>query len=396
MNSRGRRVGIVGAGPGGLSTAIAFHQAGFEVTLFERTPQVKAMGGAVLLNLPVLSILRGYGVNIEGLGAFAKTEFRNWKGKLRTRLPFNPVVEEKAGLPGWHYGMLRSAAFARMLAVAPPEIIRPGHACVGYAETPDGIRADFENRESHEFDLLVGADGIHSVLSRQAFGDPKLFHCGIQVWLGWCHCDDVPRDVGFISHSPRVQASYFPILHEGREAYEWWIVEPQAEGQAPPVDVRGHINGLLQGWTDPLPRLAAATDMDTNLFRWEIYNRPPLERWSKGRLVFVGDAVHPVSPYAAYGMGMAIEDGYFLAKALAGIDLSDKVGLDAGIATYEGQRVAYANKQTALARGLGHVFHSAPAPLRPIRDFIFDNTPFLERFLVKNYLKDAEAEMMAL
>jgi 2-polyprenyl-6-methoxyphenol hydroxylase-like FAD-dependent oxidoreductase len=83
-----RRVAVVGAGPGGISAALAFHRAGHEVRLFERAPKVTPLGGAVLLSLPVLSILRHYGVNIDNLGAMAITEFRDWKGRLRVRLPF--------------------------------------------------------------------------------------------------------------------------------------------------------------------------------------------------------------------------------------------------------------------------------------------------------------------
>ena len=394
--ARRQRVGIVGAGPGGLSAAIAFHRAGHEVRLFERQAEVKPLGGAVLLSLPVLSILRSYGVDIDNLGAFATTEFRDWKGRLRVRLPFNQRAEEKAGLPGWHYGMLRSAAFARMLNVLPPDIIRSNHQFTHFDERDDAVTIHFDNGESWEADLLVGADGIGSAVAKQVFGDPGLFHCGIQVWLAWCHCDGVPRDVGYISHSPNVQASYFPILHEGKPGFEWWIVEPWNEGQQFHGDVKSHLMRHLEGWVDPLPRLAAATDFERNVFRWDIYNRPPLANWSRGRVSFVGDAVHPVSPYAAYGMGMAIEDGFWLARSLEGMDLADRGALAQGLERYDAQRVAYTNKQATLARRLGYIFHRAPWPWSTLRDAVFNHTRFLERVLVKDYLKDAEDQMIAL
>jgi 2-polyprenyl-6-methoxyphenol hydroxylase-like FAD-dependent oxidoreductase len=99
----------------------------------------------VVLSVPVLCILRSYGVDIENLGAFAVTELRDWKGHLRARLPFNKRVEEMAGLPGWNYGMLRSAAYERMLEVLPPEAIHAGHRCVGFEETEDAVRVRFEH-----------------------------------------------------------------------------------------------------------------------------------------------------------------------------------------------------------------------------------------------------------
>ncbi|HSV79046.1 MAG TPA: NAD(P)/FAD-dependent oxidoreductase [Ramlibacter sp.] len=391
-----RRVAVVGAGPGGISAAIAFHQAGHEVRLFERMPQVTPLGGAVLLSLPVLSILRSYGVEIEGLGAMAVTEFRDWKGRLRVRLPFNKRAEEKAGLPGWHYGMLRAEAIARMLRVLPAELLHPNHRCTGFEETDQAVRVNLDDGSHWEADLLIGADGIRSAVSRQVFGDPGLFHCGITVWLAWCHAEGIPRDTGWISHSPTVQASYFPILHDGRPAFEWWVVEPWSEGQAFGGDMKQHVGSLLRGWCDPLPRLFEATDFSRNAFRWEIYNRAPLSSWSRGRVSFVGDAVHPVSPYAAYGMGMAVEDGFWLARSLAGADLADLAQLARGLKNYDAQRVRYTNKQAVMARRLGYLFHRTPWPLSAVRDAVFNHTSFLERVLVNDYLKDAENQMLAL
>lgn len=391
-----RRVAVVGAGPGGISAAIAFHQAGHEVRLFERMPRVTPLGGAVLLSLPVLAILRGYGVDIDRLGAMAVTEFRDWKGRLRVRLPFNPLAEEKAKLRGWHYGMLRAEAIDRMLQVLPAELLHPNHCCTGFEERADGVRVLFEDGGDWDADLLVGADGIRSAVSRQVFGDPGLFHCGIVVWLAWCHAEGVPRDVAYISHSRKVQASYFPILHQGQPAFEWWVVEPWTEGRPPPADARAHVAGLIEGWCDPIPKLFAATDFQSNAFRWEIYNRAPLANWSRGRVSFVGDAVHPVSPYAAYGMGMAVEDGFWLAKSLRGVDLGDAGQLADGLARCEAQRVNYTNHHAILARRMGRLFHRMPWPLSALRDGVLNHTSFLERVLVRDYLRDAEDQMIAL
>ncbi len=392
----GKRVAIVGAGPGGLSAAIAFQRAGHHVRVFERAPQVQPLGGAVLLSLPVLSILRSYGVDISRLGSYAEVQFRNSKGKLRAALPFNKKAEERAQLPGWQYGMLRSDAFERMLAVIPGDVIRAGHKLLRFEESEDAIHLFFESGETYEADLLVGADGIRSTVARQLWGDPNLFHCGIQVWLAWCHCDGVPRDVSYISHSSTIQASFFPMLHKGEEAFEWWVVEPWNEGDELKESPRDHLLKRIDGWCDPLPKLAAATNFESNCFRWEIYNRPPLEKWSRGRVVCLGDSVHPVSPYAAYGMGMAIEDGFFLAKFIAGKNLGDRVALTEGFSRFERNRVAYTNHYTALARKMGNLFHRLPWPLRSCRDLFFDHTKVLEKMLIKDYLQKSEEELIAL
>ncbi|KAI2942837.1 hypothetical protein CBS147343_9186 [Aspergillus niger] len=121
-----------------------------------------------------------------------------------------------------------------------------------------------------------------------------------------------------------------------------------------------------------------------------------MKKWSTGPVVCVGDAIHPVSPYAAYGMGMAIEDGYFLARALDGVDLRDLRRVKAGCEIYEEQRVDYVNHNMEFARFLGKMFHAVPRPLAQIRDLIFDHTPILRRFLGDGYLKKAEQETLNL
>lgn len=395
-SSTRRRIAIIGAGPGGLSAAIALHQAGHDVQVFDRQAQVTPLGGGVLLSLPVLSILRGYGMDMRDLGAYTVTEFRDWKGKLRVRLPFNPRAEEKAGMRGWHYGMLRSAAIKRMLPLLPQDILVPNRNFVRFEERDASVIAHFDNGTTWEGDLLIGADGIRSKVAEQVFGDLGVFHCGIQAWLAWCECDGLPRDVGVIAHSRTIQASYFPMMHEGKPCYEWWIVEPWTEGQRFHGDVKSHVMKHLEGFTGPVQQLASATDFSKNVFRWEIYNRPPLSSWSHGRVTFVGDAVHPVSPYAAYGMGMAIEDGYWLARSLRGVDLANMAQLADGLKRYDAQRVDYTNHHAILARKLGNIFHRTPWPLSAVRDLAYNHTGLLEKLMVKDYLRDAEAQMIAL
>lgn len=393
----GKRVAVIGGGPGGISAALALLQRGFDVRVFERQPQPKAIGGAVLLNIPVLAILRSYGVNLDNFGSYTVTHFCNHKGETRVKLPFNKQVEEQMGIKGWHYGVLRSSAFQHMLNLIPDGIIVPNYAFAKYEERASDVMVHFENGESVEADIVIGADGIRSGVSQQAFGDPKLFHVGIRLWLAWCdYIDGIPPNFGFVSHDEKYQASFFPMLHNGKPGFEWWVVEPAKEGDPVPQDPMAHLSGILKNWADPMPRFPNHTDPETQLFRWEIYNRPSLKKWSKGRVVCLGDAVHPVSPYAAYGMGMAIEDGYFLAKFLSDKDLTDKSSVTDAFLQYENKRVDYVNNQVELARKTGRMFHNVPFPLTKIRDLVFDKTKFLEKLMVKDYLAAAEEESLAL
>jgi 2-polyprenyl-6-methoxyphenol hydroxylase-like FAD-dependent oxidoreductase len=390
-----RRIAIVGAGPGGLSALIALSQAGFDVRLFERQPEIKAMGGAVLLNLPVMCILRGFGVNLSNFGATANSEFRTSKGRLRFRIPFNEDAQKKAGLPGWNYGMLRSSLYARMLPLVPPGSMLPDHRFVRFSEEGETVRLHFDNGNTWDADLLIAADGNRSTVMQQVLGDLGLFHLGLQVWLGWCHADALPRDTSMIMHSSDTQFGFHPILHDGQPAWEWWMVERWQEGRAFDGDVGAYLRRRLKGWAEPVPTLVAATDM-AKVFRWELYNRPLLKQWSHGRVTALGDAVHPTSPYAGYGAGMAIEDGYFLGRFLKGVDLADRAALAAALARYEEQRVDYTNHTVMMARRLGQLFHKLPWPLTTVRDALLTHARFPQQFIVTDYFKNAEREMLAL
>jgi 2-polyprenyl-6-methoxyphenol hydroxylase-like FAD-dependent oxidoreductase len=395
---KGHRVAIVGAGPAGVSAALALLGQGFDVVVFEKHPAPKPIGGAVLLSVPVLAVLRHYGVDVENFGSFTVTEFRNNKGHVRARLPFNPDVENAMGIRGWHYGVLRSNAFARMMELLPGGVVVPNARFAAYTETDDGVRVEFADGTSVEADILVGADGIQSGVSTQAFGTPPLFHVGLRVWLAWCDpVDGIPPNLGVISHSDRIQASYFPMLHDGKPGYEWWIVEPVPAHATQPDDVKAYVSDLLRDFPEnPFARFPALTDFNSQIFCWDIYNRPSLPKWSTGRVICLGDAVHPVSPYAAYGMGMAIEDGYFLARSLAGCNLSDAVAVTAALRRFEADRVGYVNHHVEFARKLGNLFHRLPYPLAKLRDFAFDRTSFLSRMISRDYLADAEKMSMSL
>ncbi|KAL1296493.1 hypothetical protein AAFC00_000005 [Neodothiora populina] len=393
----GKRVAIVGGGPGAISTALAFLRKDFDVRIYERQPECKAIGGAVLLSSPVLAILRSYGMDLDVVGEHTVTYFKNKSGLERVKLPFNPRVEKHMGIKGWHYGVLRSSVFKKMLELVPDGVIHAGHEFVSYRELDDSVELEFQGGKTVTTDILVGADGIRSKVSAQAFGDPGLFHTGIRLWLAWCdQIPDIPPNYGYVSHDWQYQASFFPMVHDGKPGFEWWIVEPSWEGKPVPKDVRSHVTNILKDWAQPMPRFPEVTDFDSQVYRWEIYNRPSMKEWSKGRIVCVGDAVHPVSPYAAYGMGMAIEDGYHLAKQLDGIDLRDIKAVSAGFDLYNKQRVDFVNHNMEFARFLGRMFHSVPRPLAWIRDAIFDYTPFMSSFMRKGYLEKSEKETIDL
>ena len=246
----GKRVAIAGGGPGAISTGLAFIKRGYDVRIFERQPECKATGSGVLLSTPVLAVLRSYGTSMDNVGSYTVTSFKNNIGVERLKLPFNEEVERRLGIKGWHYGVLRSSIFKKMLDLVPDGVIYANHEFTAYTELEDGVEIEFKNGNKVTADILIGADGIRSGVSRQAFGDPELFHTGIRVWLAWCdHITGIPERQGVISHDWQHQASFFPMLHDGKPGFQWWVVEPSWEGKSLPDDPKAHLTNILKDWT---------------------------------------------------------------------------------------------------------------------------------------------------
>lgn len=392
----GKRVAIVGAGPGGVSAGIALHQAGFHVRIFERNDAIEAVGGAILMNAIGIYIMRSYGVAVDDLYTAGVTEFRRYDGRFRARWKTDDDLLQQSGVDGWISGMMRSEVYERMLSVVPSDMIVESSRLEKYTETDDCVTLHFSDGSTYEADVLIGADGINSVVREQLWGPSELKHLGIAVWLGWAKLDGPPRTHMILHHNDLYQLGYAPLRYQNQDCFEYWFVEPCTEDQAMPDKPLDYMRDRLAKFAYPVSDLLNATDPDKGLFRWVVKSRDPLTKWSRGRVTLLGDAAHPTSPYAGYGAGMAIEDGFFLGKYLAGKDLGDLSQVQQGLGRYDDQRVDYCNRVTGFARTLGKVFHNSPWPMRRFRDFMLDHTRIPEKQINKGYTEDAQLLLKAI
>jgi 2-polyprenyl-6-methoxyphenol hydroxylase-like FAD-dependent oxidoreductase len=185
------------------------------------------------------------------------------------------------------------------------------------------------------------------------------------------------RGVCAVGLNSTTQCSYSEILDAGRSGYQWWILEKWNPSDDP-GDLYARAATLAEQYGSPLPDLVAATAPE-RVIRWQIRDRKPISRWSKGRMTLAGDAAHATSPYAAYGAGMGIGDGYFLGQVLAGVDLADPAHLSRALGRYESYRVKHTGSQVNLAYALGQALHRVPAPLRPLRDLFLNHSGVMQR-----------------
>ncbi|WP_245844070.1 FAD-dependent oxidoreductase [Sphingomonas spermidinifaciens] len=372
------RIAIIGAGPGGMAAALAALRVGFGVQLFERAPEVRAAGNILNLWPPPQKVLKLIGVDTDDLGAPCHAYFHNAKGRLRAdvRLPDEVVAEYGGGF----IGLLRSGLYNRMLDAVPPGVLRLGRDVARIDDHGDGVRLTFSDGAVEEADVVIGADGINSFVRRQLWGEEPIRRQFLHLVGGYLFLDEAPEGVGILSHDRTTQVSYTPIRHEGKWGYEWWVLEAFRPDDPLPTDLVEFCRVRARGFPQRVRDLIEATPPE-HMQRWEIRDRPPLKQWSKGRVTLVGDAAHPTSPYAAYGAGMSIEDGYFLARELDAIDVRDAAAVAGALQRYEDRRKPHTFKVTQGAYFTGRMFHHLPAPLRPLRDFVFDHTPFLQKMV---------------
>ncbi|MBR7839740.1 FAD-dependent monooxygenase, partial [Actinospica durhamensis] len=368
----------VGAGPAGMATALSVHQAGHDVALFERHPQARPAGNILNLWPAPIKALGLLGVDTEDLGAPCATEFRNAAGHRRVKVLLPEEIQRE--YRGGFIGLLRPELYQRMLAALPDGVLRTGCEVEDIEQDRSGVRLHLSDGSVHEADVVVGADGINSLVRRTLWGETPIRQHNLQIFGGYTFDESIPGERGLclISHDRTVQGSVTEIRFEGRPGRQWWVLEAWDASREFTGDLHARATELAARFPGTLPALVAATD-PAHVQRWPIRDRKPIKQWSKGRATLVGDAVHPTSPYAAYGAGMATEDGYFLGRRLAGVDLSDPRQIAAALQAFEEPRRPHTARQSQQAFILGQVFHHAPAPLRPIRDAILDHTPLLQK-----------------
>ena len=139
LGVKGKRVAVIGAGPGGIAAGVALHQAGFSVKVFERHPQLRPLGGAIILNATGIVILRSLGVQVDDIFAAGLPEFRRHDGRVRVNFDIDMALLKQAGVSGWQSGMMRSELYERLLAAAPADMVVPNHSFSHYQEHADGV-----------------------------------------------------------------------------------------------------------------------------------------------------------------------------------------------------------------------------------------------------------------
>ena len=353
------KIGIVGAGIGGLAAANALHQAGHDVVVFEQSRQFLRVGADINLTPNAVRALDGLGAGIaQAVRASAARPThrisRTWDtGEETSRLAMGDEAERKYGAP--QLTIHRADLLAALADAFPAERVRFGKRAQSIEARADGgVAIRFtDDSEATQLDVLIGADGIHSVVRNAMFGAESPRFTGVVAFRAVVPTErvkDVPNIQAFTKWwgaTPESQIVTFP-LNQGRDTFIF-ATTAQDSWHEESWTTPGSVDELRGFYADFHPDARALLDACNSVLKTALYERDPLTAWSLGPMTLVGDACHPMMPFMAQGAGMAIEDGVVLARNLAGVAAPAQVA--AALRRYETMRIERASQIQVGSRG---------------------------------------------
>jgi len=346
------RVAIIGGGIGGLTAANTLSRAGIEVAVYEAAAELREIGAGVALHANAMRVLRAIGVEDAVRKVAGRSQWqitRNWK---TGRVISKSSRQQQAAAFGLLGATVHRADLLDVLADAlPAGIVTLGRRCTEVLPDGDTAVARFADGGEIEADIIVGADGIHSPVRASLFGpDAPRFTGKI------CYRSVIPTEAvrgirpdtdlaqwfgphGTIVLYPlRGEELINVVCHYDDDSYrhESWVTECSRE----------EVLERYAGWHESLLRLFAGGD---TWYKWALYDRDPIPRWTRGRVTLLGDAAHPMLPYLGQGACQALEDGAVLATALA----AEAADPPTGLARYERTRRPRASQVVLTSRERG-------------------------------------------
>ena len=306
------RILVVGAGVSGIAVARGLMRDGHDVTVFDRRPDVTAGGGAVTIWSNGATVLEQLGVDMTGAGQLLSTvRVMTSSGRPVATLNLTTLVN-RLGAP---VRMVpRRILLERLLDGFPVDRIRCNSRAVGVVSTRNGVRVDFDDGSSADGDLLIGADGLHSVVRGIVGAQPA-------QPTGWCSWQGLVTLPGIADpHAATMmigERGNLGLWPAGGSEVQWWFDLPWSPDfvrpQRPIEMIRSHFNG----WSDVVDQvLATLTDDDLAPSPFPHF-RHPIPAAGAGPVTLLGDAAHTMPPTLAQGTNQALLDAMVLRKALS-------------------------------------------------------------------------------
>ena len=324
-----QKILIAGAGIGGLTAASCLMKAGHQVEVYEQAPDLSEIGAGIQLSANAMHVLNYLGLG-EAIGRLSVRPgayvFRlHGTGEVIGQFPLAGEHERLNGAP---YNQLHRADLHDLLAARTCEfdknVVRLNRRVVGFKENPASVELFFADGSRATGDLLIGADGVKSVVRAQIAGSDHAAYTGDAAWRLTIPTDELPEDfmgqVMSVWMGPGAHVvcyylrggallNFVGLVETDDISEESWTAKFPWE----------RLKADFVGWHENIQTVIDKADRDA-CFRWSLYYRPPIATWSTRRATLLGDAVHATLPYLAQGAAMAIEDAAVLTRAVQSTD----------------------------------------------------------------------------
>jgi 2-polyprenyl-6-methoxyphenol hydroxylase-like FAD-dependent oxidoreductase/NAD(P)-dependent dehydrogenase (short-subunit alcohol dehydrogenase family) len=378
MNNNAHAI-IIGAGLGGLATAIGLSRAGFRVSLFEKAPELAPAGfgiGITTNGLQALQHLGAYDVVAREGCAVETSLIQTAHGELISRAPVK-AIGERTGLPSRSFQ--RAALQRALLSLVPPDCVRLGVACSSVEQRGERVRVRFDDGTHSEGDFVIGADGVNSAVRRALHGEQPARHANYVVWLAVMQLEHPALKRGYNGHYWGV-GSRFGMHDVGDGHWYWWATKNKARVPAELRELhyvrcaehpayRNELITTFAGFTDEV-RHAIAVTPASRVFMLNTRDRDPLPHWGTGRVTLLGDAAHPMLTSLGQGASAAFEDAAVLTRCL-----SRDPDAPRALASYERLRIGPTTEIVNSTRRMSAIEQlDHPVAVR-MRNEVFRRTP---------------------
>ena len=315
-----RRIAVIGAGIGGLTLAIALRRHGITVNIYEQTSELREVGAAVALSANGTRFFEQFGLS-EQLAPYwfevAALIFRDGRnGRLVGTHAVGAEYRQRFGAR--YVGIHRADLQAVLSTAAGLDGIHLNKRLVNIDDEGASVRLRFADGTAAEADLVIGADGARSFVRQWMLGYDDALYSGCSGFRGIVPMTAVPSlpdptalqfwmgPGGHLLHYPMGKGHINFLLVE-RHPTPW----PLRDWTAPGVE--GEQLRHFAGWHPAVLEMITARPISN---RWGLFHRPPLGRWTKGRVTLMGDAAHQLAPHHGQGANQSIEDAVVLAACL--------------------------------------------------------------------------------
>ena len=315
-----RKIAIVGGGLAGLAAANALKTFGMKAEVFEAAPALGEIGAAVNSSPQAVKALQAIGVGdkVAAVGHLSRGIYtRNMQtGEF---LEFNDRLKaaERFGAP--YYTFHRADLLNALASGLDHSAIHLGHRLTGVEERRDRVMLAFANGAQVEAEIVIGADGVRSVIRQALYGADNPTYTGQMVWRSLLNGSDVPEEVmepmghtqwvgpgcHFIAYYIRQKKLVNIVTQEDTDK---WVEEGWS--------TRGDPDEMRLSFPNPEPRLEQLLSLVTECSKWGLFTRPLTQNWGRGRIQLIGDAAHAMLPNAGQGACQAFEDAYVIGRWL--------------------------------------------------------------------------------